>query len=114
MFLFLQKESSEPLVGSAALWPMPQFVNESSTSLSYINKEDFKITNNLPEPCDIIDENVKLYTNILFPPKFVFNPNIKFTEKLLLELNIEIANTECPSYPNSTMDESCKLLLFLY
>jgi hypothetical protein len=97
------------LVGSAALWPMPQFVNESSSSLSYLSKDDFKITNNLLEPCDIIEENVKLYTNILFPPKFVINSNIKFTDKLLLELNIEIANQECPNYPNSTMDESCNL-----
>jgi hypothetical protein len=95
-------------VGSSALWPMPQFVNESSTGLSYLNKDDFKITHNLAEPCDIIDENVKLYTNILFPPKFTINSNIKFTEKMLLELNIELAYKECPSYPNSTMDESCK------
>jgi hypothetical protein len=101
------------LVGSAALWPMPQHVSENSTSLSYLNRDDFRITNNLPEPCDIIEENVKLYTNILFPPKFTINSNIKYAEKMLLELNIELANTECPSYPNSTMDESCMKILNL-
>lgn len=57
--------------------------------------------------CDIVDENIKLYKNILFPPKLELNSTASPTDVILSELNIEIANSMCPSYPNSTMDESC-------
>lgn len=87
---------------------MPQFVNESSNGLSYLIKQEFRITSNLDIFCDIIDANIKLYQNVLFPPKFEINFTLNSTEKSLVELNIELENKECPSFPNSTMDESCK------
>ena len=73
-----------------------------------ISKDSFKITSNLPQTCDIIEENIKLYKNIFFPPKFEINPTTSQTDVLLNELNIEIGDRICPGYPNSTMDESCK------
>ena len=87
---------------------MPQFLNETSKALSYLTKNDFRITTNLENACDIIEENVKLYRNILFPPLITIKSDLNQTEKLLIELKIELASQECPQYPNSTMDESCK------
>lgn len=71
-------------------------------------KEKFKITNNLSKTCDIIEENVKLYKNILFPPKFFINDKLNDNQKLLVELKIEIQDNFCPNFPNSEMDETCE------
>lgn len=67
------------------------------------------MTTNLPQPCDIMEENIKLYTKIFFPPKFDLDPTIKETEVALNELNFEIADQFCPGYPNTSIDESCKI-----
>ncbi len=71
-------------------------------------KDKFKITNNLSKSCDIIEENVKLYTNIIFPPKFLLNTKLNENQQLLIELKIEIEDDNCPLFPNSEMDEACK------
>ena len=86
---------------------MPQFMNETSQALSYLSEKKFRITSNLAVSCDIIEENIKHYLNILFPPLIEINSDLNSTDKMLVELKIELATQECPSYPNSTMDESC-------
>jgi hypothetical protein len=93
---------------------MPQFVNETSKDLSYLSVDNFRITSNLVSPCDIIEENIKHYRHILFPPLIQINSNLNSSDKMLVELRIELSSQECPLYPNSTMDESCnKSLIFL-
>lgn len=88
---------------------MPQFVNETSNSgISIINKDYFKINTNMRVKCDIIEENIRHYTNILFPPLISLNMSINQKDVLLSELSIELGNTDfCPTYPNSSIDESC-------
>lgn len=103
----LQKEPATSVYGS--VWPMPQFLNETSKALSYLTKNDFRIVTNLEKSCDIIEENIKLYRNILFPPLITIKSDLNQTEKLLVELKIELASQECPQYPNSNMDESYEL-----
>lgn len=94
-----------------SLWPMPEFVNDTSKGFSVVKKDYFKITSNVN--CDIIDENIKHYTNILFPSRMKINSVQDSKDVLLGELNIELVNTECPKYPNSNMDESC-IIPFCY
>ena len=96
------------------MWPMPQFFNETSKDLSYLSVDNFRITSNLVSPCDIIEENIKHYRHILFPPLIQINSNLNSSDKILVELRIELSSQECPLYPNSTMDESCnKSFIFL-
>ena len=92
---------------------MPQFVNETSKDLSYLSQKNFRITSNLVDKCDIIEENIRLYKNILFPPLIKIESDLNSTDKQLIELRIELSSQECPSYPNSTMDESCNNLFCL-
>lgn len=90
------------------MWPKPQYVGNSSQNLSFLSRLSFKITTNLKVKCDIIDENIKLYTNILFPPKIAASGDLSINDTQLIELNIELtANDKCPSYPDSNMDETC-------
>jgi hypothetical protein len=59
--------------------------------------------------CDIVTENLKLYKNILFPPKIYDESFLNATDPLLTLLNITVQNTAtCPGYPDDQMDESCK------
>ncbi len=54
--------------------------------------------------------NKKIYADILFPMNNLFIDSLKSNSvKYLTELNIEVTSqTECPTYPDTTMDESCK------
>ena len=65
------------------------------------------MSTNLKKECDIIEENFKLYTNILFPPKILANPAVFKNDKQIKELTFEISTDLCPLYPNIEMDESC-------
>jgi hypothetical protein len=94
-----------PIAGT--LWPKPQYLEEKSSELSYLIKDKFEISNNLNKPCDIIEENIKLYRNILFPPKFMINTKLNHDQKILAELKIEIEDNICPLFPNLEMDETC-------
>jgi hypothetical protein len=94
-------------------WPMPQFMNRTSKSLLVISKKDFNINTNMVAKCDLVDENIKHYKNVLFPYKIINQTAISLQDKLLTELSVEIADQNyCPTYPNSSMDESCKRLIF--
>ena len=55
-----------------SLWPMPQFVNESSKALSYLTLENFRITSNLIEPCDIIEVFLFIEALLLYYLNFRF------------------------------------------
>lgn len=107
----LNSSSNETKVIELPLWPAPQFVEDTSKGLLVISKDSFKITSNLAQSCDIIEENIKLYKNIFFHPKFELNPEVSQIEVALKELNIELVEKVCPGYPNSTMDESYELLV---
>jgi len=81
-------------------------MGNSSSKLVYLKKETFLFTTNLEIDCDIINDNLKRYKNILFPPNFVINvpPN----ENILIELRVNVeSNKICPGYPGSNEDESC-------
>jgi hypothetical protein len=105
---FLFKKGKEPNPGS--LWPQPQKVERTSDILLYFKRTDFKFTTNLIQKCDIIDENFQLYSNILFTPKILYNPILNANDNQIKELRFEIEFNSCPGYPNSDMDESCKVL----
>ena len=61
--------------------------------------------------CDIIENNIIIYKNVLFPSKNSFITNKD--DKELIELRIEIQESDyCPGYPNSEMDESCNKIIF--
>lgn len=104
--------SNQTKVIELPLWPAPKFIKDTSKGFLVLSQSSFKMTNNLPQPCDIMEENTKLYTNIFFPRKFELDPSIGESEIALKELNFEIADQYCPGYPNTTIDESCKILLF--
>jgi hypothetical protein len=87
---------------------MPQYINNTSNGVLILSKDMFKITNNLINKCDIIDENFKHLNNILFPPKLNISSALTAFDDVLYALSIEIESKECPKYPDSTMDESCK------
>lgn len=72
--------------------------------------------------CDLVEKNAQHYLNILFPPGNLYNDSSSFThhnqqqhqsDNLVknLQLNI-IKNDECPNYPDSNIDESCKFFIF--
>ena len=105
-------KGEEPQAG-AAIWPKPQYMGESSKNVSYLSQEHFEFVSNFKVNCDIIEENIKLYRNILFPPLILINSSISAPEKMLMELNIEIIqNEKCPLYPETNMDESCRNTCF--
>ena len=105
----LLEQPEQPLNGVP--WPMPQIMNSSSDRVLYLVKNRFKITNNMMLECDIIDENIKFYSNIIFPARYSFNTSIESDEQLLTELSIEVALAHiCPGFPDSNMDESCKFI----
>lgn len=89
---------------------MPQFMNGTSENILYLNKERFSIKTNMKVACDIISENIKHYTNVIFPPKIYTSTSLKKTlGNNLIQLNIDIKESDvCPGYPDSKMDESCK------
>ncbi len=87
-------EMKYPLKGTPAPpgspWPMPKLMNSTSSTLYFLDQNNFKITSNMKVSCDIIDENRKIYTTILFPPKSKFN-SLPLNEKFLYELNLEVS-----------------------
>ena len=94
---------------SLRLWPMPQYVNNTSTGKLVLTKKTFKIMTDSENNCDIIDENIKHYMNVLFPPKIRLDSDWTRTDELYLgELYLEVTSRDCPKYPHSNMDESCK------
>lgn len=84
---------------------MAMFVNDTSKSVSVLRKGNFKMTASISK-CDIMDENIKHYGNIIFPPRINFNPGTA-SDVLMTELSIEVVNATCPGYPDESMDESC-------
>jgi len=111
-------EAKYPLLGQepppGTVWPKPQFMNGTAQTVSFLSANRFQITTNMAVECDIIEENKVFYQNILFASKLVAIENAASRndsqEKALTELNIEIGTpSECPKYPNSTMDESYEL-----
>lgn len=62
--------------------------------------------------CDVISENLKHYTNILFPPKIYDEHAIEDSDRLLTLVEFKISyNDMCPGYPNDEMDESCNIMM---
>ena len=108
--IYSLKKGQESPPGSP--WPMPMHINSSSANILYLNKRNFKIISDL-STCDIIEENIKLYTNILFPPRIYDQSKhdvINTTHQILTTLYIKIEKkAKCPAYP-SDMDESCTLI----
>lgn len=84
-------------------------MNNTSAEIYYLIEKKFDIKSNIQQ-CDIIEMNKKIYTDILFPMNNLFNTSFESNSiKYLTELNIEVTSqTECPTYPDTTMDESCK------
>ncbi len=90
------------------LWPMPRFATFRSDKLLFLNSEKFTFESNLLDSCDIIKANIKLYKNILFPPRIYSSEKHKsIDEKDLLKKIVITVEQPCPGYPNSNMDESC-------
>jgi hypothetical protein len=94
-------------------WPAPRVINATSRQLLYLSKAQFEIVSDLPA-CDIIQDNVRRYTNILFPPRIYEQSRHSGLSgvKFLTRLNIKItgASQTCPSYPDSNMDETCMII----
>jgi hypothetical protein len=109
-------EVKYPLMGDVSSpgtpWPKPQVIEGSSKKVLYLNPNNFRIYSNFID-CDIMQENMKHYTNILFPPKI---PNkVEDKDPLLTDVLIEVTDTEtCKEYPHSKMDESCKQFYFYF
>ncbi len=87
-------EVKYPLLGTPAPpgspWPMPKLMNSTSSSLYFLDENNFKITSNMKVACDIIEENRRIYTTILFPPKSKFN-SLPLNSNFLYELNVEVS-----------------------
>jgi hypothetical protein len=81
-------------------------MGNSSLKLVYLKRESFAFTTNFEIDCDLINDNLKRYKNILFPPNFIIN--VPDNENILIELRINIeSNKMCPGYPGTNEDESC-------
>jgi hypothetical protein len=81
-------------------------MGNSSLKLVYLKRESFAFTTNFEIDCDIINDNLKRYKKILFPPNFIIN--VPDNENILIELRINIeSNKMCPEYPGTNEDESC-------
>ncbi|RNA39192.1 beta-hexosaminidase subunit beta [Brachionus plicatilis] len=105
----LNASSNQTKVIELPLWPAPKFIKDTSKGLLVLSQNSFKMTTNLPQSCDIMEENIKLYTNIFFLPKFELNPIISDTDVALNELSFEISDQFCPGYPNTSIDETYEL-----
>ena len=64
--------------------------------------------------CDIIDEGIRLYKDILFPPKIYGRTALSPLDKLLWGLKIEIEDLKCPGYPDRKMNETCEDIFFRF
>lgn len=93
---------------------MPYSMNGTTDKVLFLRKKNFQILTNLKIECDLISENIKHYRNVIFPPK-IYNPQRRRIRQLkylnILNINI-VESNECPKYPDSTMDETCKILFF--
>ena len=105
-------KGKEPNPGS--LWPKPLIVEGTSEVFLFFKRTEFTFKTNLKENCDIINENFKLYKNILFTPNILYNPALSPKDNQIKELNFEIFSKSCPDYPSSDMDESCKKIEKLF
>lgn len=91
---------------------MPRSMLNTSPNLLYLKKSQFIFRHNMEVECDIIDDNIKRYKRIIFPPRIYFESAILPVDKLLKEVLIEISEKNiCPGYPNDNMDESCNMLV---
>jgi hypothetical protein len=113
-FIIKKAKSASKLAYDASLplWPYPQHVNNTSTGRLLLSKENFNIYTNLRQSCDLIAENIKHYTNIIFPPNVNTELYSNTKEPYLDFLFIDVESQGCPGYPNSNMDESCMFNLF--
>ena len=94
---------------------MPEFMNGTTEKVLYLKKSTFQIKTNLKVDCDIIRENIRHYKNVIFPPKIYSNVTKKLKNAVtyLTTLFIHITESDtCPKYPDSTMDESCKIQIY--
>lgn len=106
-------EVKYPLNGTdttpGTVWPMPLSWTGTSDKVLYLDQKKFKMVSTLRH-CDIIQESIKLYKNILFPPKiYQPNPPVARRDAMLWGLKMSIADKECPTYPTSSMNESYTL-----
>ncbi|XP_027720118.1 beta-hexosaminidase subunit beta [Vombatus ursinus] len=109
-----------PLASAArhpALWPLPMSVHLSE-DLLHLTRESFEIThgpNSTAGPrCFLLEEAFRRYHEYIFGYFMSPDDHLKFSgEAQLQELHVTItsADSECDAYPNSTSDESYKLVV---
>jgi len=85
-----------------APWPMPKEWVNSSFQFT-VDPKDFEMKTNLVS-CDVIDRNLDLYRNLIFPDQNPPPVNTSFT--LLKGIELTISSGQCEDYPKFNSNEN--------